>query len=168
MNKWRIGAAAIGVVFFVAWYAFRPERLFINKSVHEAMPPANIGSTQAIESGAFYGVAHPTEGTATIYRMGDGALMLRFSNFRTSNGPNVHVYLVAAGDAKDAETVRRAGFIDLGPIKGNIGEQNYALGSDVDLSKYRAVSIWCQRFSVNFGAASLRPDQSVSQNQAAK
>jgi hypothetical protein len=168
MNKWKIVIGGIAVVLFVAWYAFRPERLFINVPVHDAMPAANVSSTQAIESGAFYGIAHPTQGTATIYRMGDDALMLRFTNFRTSNGPNVHVYLVAADDAKDSETVRHAGFIDLGSIKGNLGDQNYALGSDVDLSKYRAVSIWCQRFSVNFGAAPLRPDHSVSQNQAAK
>jgi hypothetical protein len=168
MKRWKIPVAAIGVVLFVAWYAFRPERLFINQSVHEAMPAAaaNVSSIQAIESGVFYGIAHPTEGTATIYRMGDGGLMLRFTNFRTSNGPNVHVYLVAADDAKDSETVRHAGFIDLGPIKGNIGDQNYALGPDVDLSKYRAVSIWCQRFSVNFGAASLTPDHLASQNEA--
>ena len=168
MNKWKIAIAAIGVILFVAWFAFRPERLFINERVHETLPTANASSVQAIESGVFYGIAHPTVGTATIYRMGDGALMLRFTNFRTSNGPNVHVYLVAADDAKDGEIVRHAGFIDLGPIKGNIGDQNYALGPDADLSKYRAVSIWCQRFSVNFGAASLRPDHSVSQNQAAK
>ena len=168
MNKWKIAVAAIAAVLFVAWYAFRPERLFINQPVHEAMPAANVSSIQAIESGVFYGIAHPTGGTATIYRMEDGGLMLRFTNFRTSNGPNVHVYLVAADDAKESGTVQTAGFFDLGPIKGNIGDQNYALGSDVDLSKYRAVSIWCQRFSVNFGAASLKPDQSVSQNQAAK
>jgi len=164
MNKWKIAIAAIGVVLFVAWFAFRPERLFINERVHETMPTANASSIQAIASGVFYGIAHPTEGTATIYRVGDGARMLRFTNFKTSNGPNVHVYLVAADDAKDNETVRHAGFIDLGPIKGNIGDQNYALGPDVDLSKYRAVSIWCQRFSVNFGAASLTPDHQVSQN----
>lgn len=158
MNKWNIAIAAIGVVLFVAWYAFRPERLYINERVHETLPTANVSSIQAIESGVFYGIAHPTEGTATIYRMGGGALMLRFTNFRTSNGPNVHVYLVASDDAKDSETVHHAGFIDLGPIKGNIGDQNYVLDSGVDLSTHRAVSIWCQRFSVNFGAASLKPD----------
>jgi hypothetical protein len=168
MNKWKIVIAVVGVALFVAWYAFRPERLFINERVHEASPVANASATQQVESGMFYGIAHPTEGTAAVYRMQDGALMLRFTNFKTSNGPNVHVYLVAADDAKDSETVERAGFIDLGPIKGNIGDQNYALASDVDLSKYRAVSIWCQRFSVNFGVAPLRPDHSVSQNQAAK
>ena len=49
-------------------------------------------------------------------------------------------------------------------IKGNIGDQNYALGSDLDLSKYRAVSIWCKRFSVNFGAAALRPTRTSENN----
>ena len=165
MNKWKIAIPVLAVVLLVAWYAFRPERLFVNQRVDEAMPAANGSSKiEAIESGIFYGVAHPTRGTATIYRMGDGPLMLRFTNFKTSNGPNVHVYLVAADEPKDSETVQRSGFIDLGPIKGNIGDQNYLLGSDVDLSKYHSVSIWCQRFRVNFGAASLTPDHQLSQN----
>ena len=66
-------------------------------------------------------------------------------------------------DAKDSARVLRAGFIDLGTIKGNIGDQNYSLGPEVDLSKYRAVSVWCKRFSVNFGGARLIPDQAVSE-----
>jgi hypothetical protein len=72
--------------------------------------------------------------------------------------------MVAADDAKDNAGVRRAGFIDLGPLKGNVGDQNYVVGPDVDLSKYRAVSIWCQRFRLNFGAASLKPDHLILQN----
>lgn len=163
MNKWKIAIAALALVLFVAWYAFRPEGLFINRRVQEELP-ASSSPAQAVEYGAFYGIAHPTEGTATIYRLGDSTLLLRFTNFKTSNGPNVHVYLVAADDAKDAKTVQRADIIDLGPIKGNIGDQNYALGADVDLSKYRAVSIWCKRFSINFGAAALRPGHLASKN----
>src|SRR6202044_790035 len=94
-------------------------------------------------------------------KMGDGSHVLRFTNFDTSNGPDVHVYMVAADDAKDAATVERAGFIDLGVIKGNVGDQNYALSSDLDLTKYRAVSVWCKRFNVNFGAAALRPTEAT-------
>jgi hypothetical protein len=70
---------------------------------------------------------------------------------------------VAADDAKDSTSVLHAGFIDLGSLKGNIGDQNYALGPEVDLLKYRAVSMWCKRFSVNFGTAGLMPDQAASQ-----
>jgi hypothetical protein len=57
------------------------------------------------------------------------------------------------------ESVTKAGFADLRSIKNNIGDQNYTLGSDVDLSKYRTVSVWCKRFSVNLGAAPLSMDQ---------
>jgi hypothetical protein len=166
MKKWmKVAIPVVAVVVVVAWYAFRPERLIVNHKVDEAMPTAPGASTvQPLESGQFYGIAHPTEGTATIYQMGDGSRVLRLTRFSTSNGPDVHVYMVAADDAKDAATVEKTGFIDLGVIKGNIGDQNYTFASDLDLAKYRAVSIWCKRFSVNFGAAALRPTQS-SQNQ---
>ena len=53
-------------------------------------------------------------------------------------------YMVAADDAKDAASVERAGFIDLGVIKGNIGDQNYTLGTDFDLADLH-ISIWCKR-----------------------
>jgi hypothetical protein len=59
----------------------------------------------------------------------------------TSNGPAVHVYLVAAPGAKDAATVRKARYIDLGSMKGNIGDQNYEVPGNVDLKKYQAVTI---------------------------
>jgi hypothetical protein len=166
MKKWiRVAIPVAAVAVLVGWYAFRPERLVVNRNVNEAMPTApGATSAQPLESGRFYSILHPTEGTATIYQMGDGTRVLRFTSFSTSNGPDVHVYMVAADDAKDAATVQKAGFVDLGVIKGNIGDQNYTLGSDLDLAKYRAVSIWCKRFSVNFGAAALRPAD-ASQNR---
>jgi hypothetical protein len=165
MKKWMKIAIPVGAVaILAAWYAFRPERLVVNRQVNEALPTAQSGSSpQRLVSGQFYSILHPTAGTATIYQMGDGTRVLRFTSFSTSNGPDVHVYMVAADDAKDAASVEQAGFIDLGVIKGNIGDQNYTLGSDLDLGKYRAVSIWCKRFSVNFGAAPLRPTE-ASQN----
>ena len=165
MHKWKIALAVLAIALFAAWYAFRPERLVVDQLVNEGFPVVQDGSSpQVIESGTFYGVVHPTAGTATIYRLRDGDRILRFTNFRTSNGPDVHVYLVAADDAKDSEALKHAEFIDLGTIKGNIGDQNYALGADLDLSKYRAVSIWCKRFAVNFGAAPLRSDHAMLQN----
>jgi hypothetical protein len=165
---WKIAVSILLVAVFVAWYAFRPERLFVNKYVDEKLPSANSASApQTIESGTFHSVLHPTQGTATVYRIADGSRVIRFTNFKTSNGPDVHIYMVAADDATDNASVSRAGFLDLGSIKGNIGDQNYALGPDVDLSKYRTVSVWCKRFSVNFGAAPLTHDEGMSRGQQA-
>jgi hypothetical protein len=101
---------------------------------------------------------------ATVFQLADGKKTLRLTNFETSNGPDVHVYLVAATDAKDNDAVTKAGFVDLGSLKGNIGDQNYELPANADLAKYRAVTIWCKRFSVNFGTAPLMNDSMQSMN----
>ena len=163
MKTWqKITIPVVLIALFAVWYWFRPDRLFTNVRVNESMPGSQSGGPlgQPIESGAFYTILHPTSGTATIYQMADGTHVLRFTGFQTSNGPDVHVYMVAADDARDAAAVEHAGFMDLGSIKGTTGDQNYTLPSGLDLSKYRAVSIWCKRFSVNFGAAPLRPAES--------
>jgi Electron transfer DM13 len=165
IDKWKLVVGILAIAMFATWYAFRPERLVINRQVNEAFPAAGgTSSAQIVESGNFFGVMHPTVGIATIYRLADGDRILRFTNFRTSNGPDVHVYLVAADNAKDSATVKSADFVDLGTIKGNMGDQNYALDHDLDLSKYRTVSVWCKRFAVNFGAAPLRTDKATLQH----
>jgi hypothetical protein len=165
MKMWKFAVVGLVIILFAAWYAFRPEGLFIDRRVQEELPTAKGGaSLQSVASGSFHSVIHPTQGTATIYQIGNSSRVLRFTNFKTTNGPNVHVYMVAADDAKDNASVRRAGFIDLGPIKGNVGDQNYTFGPEVDLSKYRAISVWCKRFSLNFGTAPLAADQTASRN----
>jgi hypothetical protein len=87
MKTWKkITIPVVAVALLVAWYAFRPERLVVNRHVEEAMPTAQGGSSvQTVESGRFYSILHPTEGTATIYQIGDGTRILRLTNFSTSN-----------------------------------------------------------------------------------
>ncbi|HSB35924.1 MAG TPA: DM13 domain-containing protein [Thermoanaerobaculia bacterium] len=165
MNKRSLLVLGAAVVGAVAWYLFRPERLVVNKTVSEGFPAAAVAASHAgaapasgpvaLASGRFHGVAHKTRGLATIYQSPEGKRTLRLTEFETSNGPDVQVYLVAASDASDNETVTGAGFVPVGALKGNIGDQNYDLPSEVDLAKYRAVTVWCRRFGVNFATAPL-------------
>jgi Electron transfer DM13 len=166
MNKRNIIIGVTVVALAIAWYAFRPELLFVNKTVSEEFPggPAMASIEKgpiAVTKGNFKGLAHETKGLASIYQLADGKRTLRLSEFATSNGPDVHVYLVAAPDAKDNETVTKAGFIRIGDLKVNMGDQNYDLPADVDLNKYRAVTIWCRRFGVNFATAPLMGQQTA-------
>ena len=139
-----------------AWYAFRPERLFINQTVNEQFPTAAAATeAKTLAAGNFHSAAHETKGMAAIYELPGGKKTLRLTDFQTSNGPDVQVYLVAAPDAADNDTVKRAGFVPLGALKGNLGDQNYDVPSDIDLNKYQSVTIWCRRFGVNFGTAPL-------------
>ena len=159
--------ALVGLAIVVVaggWYAFRPERLFVNQTVNESLGSVSAAAGAAITTeaapttlatGMFHPNAHDTKGTATVLDLGGGRRVLRLTNFATSNGPDVRVYLVAAADVQDNATVKTAGFVELGPMKGNIGDQNYDIPPTVDLASYRTVTIWCKRFSVNFGSAPL-------------
>jgi hypothetical protein len=165
MSKRKIIMGAAVIVVAIAWYAFRPELLFIDKTVNEEFPGgAAMASIEkepmAITKGTFKSLAHETRGSAAIYQLADGTRMLRLSQFETSNGPDVHVYLTAAEVEKGSDAIKEAGFIDLGSMKGNKGDQNYDIPADADLNKYKNVTIWCRRFGVNFATAPLTPAQS--------
>jgi len=167
----RIWITALIVVGAIGWYLFRPELLFVTTRVNEALPGESVAAaaetgsmgataTEAtpavLLSGQFHSVHHETSGTATVHEIG-GHRLLRFTGFKTSNGPDVRVYLVAAPDAADNESVTQAGFVELGELKGTEGDQNYEIPAGLDLTRYRAVTIWCRRFSVNFATAPLTP-----------
>jgi hypothetical protein len=160
MSKRNILIAAGAVALAVGWYAFRPELLFIDKTVNEEFPGgAAIASIErgpmAVTRGSFKSLAHETRGTASIYQLPDGKRTLRLTEFETSNGPDVHVYLTTAEIEKGSDAIKQAGFVDLGSMKGNKGDQNYDIPADVDLNKFKNVTIWCARFGVNFGQAAL-------------
>lgn len=100
--------------------------------------------------GDFMGVndgIHNAEGKAKILTLSDGSQIIRLEEFRSTNGPDVHLYLSTNKQASD--------FIDLGRLKANIGNQNYQIPVNTDYNKYKYVLIWCQPFSVLFGSAQL-------------
>lgn len=123
------------------------DKMHDDKMMHEGM-------AKTLFTGKFHGKVHKTEGRATVYQEAEGKLELRLTGFKTSNGPDVHVILVAAyEDAKSLKSDTER--IELGKMKGNEGDQNYEIPAGTDLTKFRTVSIYCARFNANFGAAPL-------------
>jgi hypothetical protein len=149
---------AVGLPVLVAgWWAFRPEKLWINQKVNEPAPFASATDTRPLYTGTFEGKAHATSGRATIYATADGKQYLRLTDFTTSNGPAVHVLLARSDDGKLNQEIVRGDLdgIELGPLKGNQGDQNYNLSASVDLHEYNAAVIYCERHHVVFGVARL-------------
>ena len=162
--KRMIAISAGLVILVVGWYLFRPELLFLDRAANEGFPgagslkdSASAPAPKVLLMGRFHDVAHEGRGVATIYQVDDGTRVLRFTDFKTSNGPDLYVYMVATDDADDSQTVEQAAFVNLGALKGNVGDQNYELPTDLDLDTYRAVTVWCRRFGVNFATAPLAP-----------
>jgi len=131
--------------------------LGLQPSVHAQDSMKHEGKTETLATGTFHGKVHKTSGRATVYQESDGKLVLRLTNFKTSNGPDVHVILIAAKDADDDANFLNSSTerVELGNLKGNEGDQNYEIPSGTDLSKFQTVSIYCERFNANFGAAPL-------------
>lgn len=123
-----------------------------------AQDSTNDNQVKTLETGTFHGKVHQTSGRATIYQQADGKLVLRLTNFKTSNGPDVHVILIASKDAEDDANFLKSGTarVELGKLKGNEGDQNYRIPAGTDLTRFQTVSIYCERFNANFGAAPLQ------------
>ncbi len=124
-----------------------------DSEMDEAMPAANepiiLSQGQFEDADAF----HQGEGSATIYTLADGSNLLRFEAFNVTNGPDLHVILSTNPNPTGRDDIGE--YVDLGSLKGNVGNQNYEIPADVDLSLYQSIVIYCQPFHVVFSTATL-------------
>ena len=155
-----VGVALLAVALFV----FEPWKLFVDRTVDEAAPPAAAPAATApaapvvLARGELIGHEHASSGSVVVLGLPDGSRVLRLQDLRTSNGPLLKVWLTDAPviDGRDGWHVFDDGrHVDLGELKGNIGSSNYPVPPDVDLAALPSVSIWCDRFNVSFAAAAL-------------
>ncbi|MFB6511909.1 DM13 domain-containing protein [Streptomyces virginiae] len=169
---WGGASIAAAVVVAVALYWLQPWKLWQDETVREALPaaaaPSAPGASAAVPGapaapvtvarGTLISHEHSTTGTVELIRLPDGSHTLRLANLDTSNGPDLRVWLT---DAPVKEGVAGWRVFDdgkhtsLGKLKGNKGDQNYPVPADVNIADFSSVTIWCDRFDVSFGAASL-------------
>jgi hypothetical protein len=161
----------IGVAFGLYW--FTPWKLFIDHRVDEALPalatePLSVATAEPTQErggrprpvllarGTLISHEHSTSGTVSVIRQPDGERVLAIADLRTSDGPVVKVWLTDQRVTSDGWHVFDDGaYVDLGGLKGNLGNQVYPIPDSADLAVLRSVTIWCDRFDVSFGAAEL-------------
>ncbi|HEY7401356.1 MAG TPA: DM13 domain-containing protein [Actinomycetota bacterium] len=165
------GVAIALAAFGVLW--FGPQYLFIDHTVSEALPsvaePEGSSTGPGSESspdppaaeatvvarGELRSLEHESSGTALIIELPDGSRFLRLEDLETSNGPDLRVIVSDQAVSDEWRIWDDGSYFDLGPLKGNIGSSNYAIPSDVELSRFRTAVVWCRRFSVGFAVAPL-------------
>lgn len=164
-------AAAVGVVvlcaLLIGGLVFKPWLLLVNTEINDEIPAALTSAPQSgaaspapivVSQGQFISHEHTTSGRVSVIVNPDGSRIVAIKGLDTTTGPDVHVWL-SAGEVIEGragwQTAGDAAHVDLGELKGNRGDQVYAIPAGVDLDNYRAVVLWCVRFSVSFGAAQL-------------
>lgn len=120
--------------------------------------PAAPAEPAVLARGEFITHEHASSGSVVILQLADGSRVLRLENLDTSDGPLLKVWLTDAPVIEGTAgwyVFDDGQYVDLGELKGNIGSSNYPIPANADLSRLTSVSIWCERFSVSFGAAAL-------------
>jgi hypothetical protein len=170
-------------LFALGLYWFEPQALLLDDKVDEAVPqvapeaaaeaaeegPSDnedeevVGETpapkddgpQTLGEGRFRSLAHEGSGKAILLELADGSRYLRFEDFEVENGPDLRVYLSTAPSDSLDDDVFNEDYIDLGTLKGNVGNQNYKVPADLKLDRYKSAVVWCRRFSVGFAVAPI-------------
>ena len=152
----RAARTALIIAIPVGLWWLAPWKLFIRTTIDERLPPG----AQTTCLGEFTGHIHKTSGAARLVSLPGGLRILRLENLHATQGPQLRVWLSDTRVANGGSRCRRFGrsnHIDLGPLRANRGNVNYAIPDDADTAAVSSVILWCDRFGVSFGAAQLHP-----------
>ena len=147
--RWPVLGAYVVTVAVCGAYLGRSQ--FFDSEVDEQVAAAGTGAA-TLASGTFEPVAHAARGTATALELDGGDRVLTLTGFEVDNGPDLRLYLVAGPARTEAEV---EDYVDLGALKGNVGDQQYRIPDSVDLEGSTTVVVWCRAFSVLFTRAPL-------------
>ncbi len=126
-----------------------PEEATVSVPAETSLPAPNAQPQTAVR-GPFTITdtpGHPAEGSIRVIDSPEKGSLVRFEEYDGTNGPDLRIYL-----ATDLEATE---FVDLGAAKGNQGNINYDVPSDVDLDDYQYVLTWCRAFGVLFDYAEI-------------
>jgi len=123
----------------------------LTRFLHRAYAP------EVLATGRFHQVAHKGEGVAAIVQLRSGRRLLRLTDFRTADKPDLSVMLVSAPDAFENQTILKSKVFVLGQLQNATGDQEYEIPADLDLPSFGAITICNRKHAVNFTTAPLRP-----------
>ncbi|HYU64744.1 MAG TPA: DM13 domain-containing protein [Candidatus Paceibacterota bacterium] len=139
-----------GIIYYTGLYTY-----FVRTEVQEAPPLPSLATSQKVLAIGSFGeidFIHKGSGYAKLIEVGDKKF-LRFENFEVVNGPDLYVYL--SKSASPTGKIESLGdYIDLGRLKGTIGNQNYELPQNIN--GYKTAIVWCKRYGVLFTYAVMQ------------
>jgi Electron transfer DM13 len=147
-------AAVGGFWYFSVRDVVVDEDIVVATAEAEPMPPGAASRPPrepvALARGRFRGEdGHDGSGQATVVELPSGSRLLTFSEFDVSPAPDVDVYLTTSPDEIDDR-------VELGGLKGNIGDQQYEIPASADLDRYDTAVLYCVSFTVRIAVAPLR------------
>lgn len=122
--------------------------------IASTMPAPVVKYPVLLSESTLIDVAHGGSGKVLLLELEDGSRVLRLEDLDVLNGPDL-VVILSDRSLSGADDYADGEYLILGELKGNIGNQNYEVPLDVDLSEWATAAIWCRRFNTTFNAANL-------------
>jgi hypothetical protein len=109
-----------------------------------------------VSSGTFHGVDGTAKGTVALFHQPDGTFAITFEDFSIASNAHTNVILVMNKDVtKDGDIVKTA-IVDLGPLKGTSGMQDFVVPPSADTMTYHTVVLWDTEMTHPIAAAPLQ------------
>ncbi len=126
-----------------------------SESMADHSPAASASAPVSI--GSFHAVDGTASGTAALFHKPDGSFVLTFESFSTPTASHIDVILVPNQDVTKDGEIDRTTIVDLGPLSGVAGMQDYAVPASADAMTYHTVVLWDTEMTHAVAAAPLAP-----------
>lgn len=145
----RLGSIALPAVFVLAACA---------GAEHSALPsePAPASAAAPVSMGTFHGVDGTASGTAALFHKPDGSFVITFENFAIASNAHTDVVLVTNKDVANDGDIDKTTIVDLGPLKGTSGMQDFVVPASADAMTYHTVVLWDTEMTHAIAAAPLQ------------
>ena len=130
---------------------------------HSAAPSASAMEHSAapsvagpVSTGSFHAVDGTATGTVALFHKPDGTFAITFEDFSIASNAHTNVILVTNKDVTKDGDVDKTAIVDLGPLKGTSGMQDFVVPSSADAMTYHTVVLWDTTMTHPIAAAPLQ------------
>ena len=121
-----------------------------------AATPAPAAVAVAVSTGKFHKVDGRASGSATLFHQADGSFVITFEDFSIPSDSMTHVILVTNKDVTNDSDIDKTAIVDLGPLKGTSGMQDFAVPASASAMTLHTVVLWDTEMAHAIAAAPLQ------------
>lgn len=109
-----------------------------------------------VSMGTFHDVDGTAKGTVALFHKPDGSFVITFEDFSVASNAHTNVILVPNKDVTTDNDIDKSTIVDLGPLKGTSGMQDFTVPASADAMTYHTVVLWDTEMTHAIAAAPLQ------------
>jgi hypothetical protein len=109
-----------------------------------------------VSTGMFHKVDGSATGSVALFHNADGTFTITFENFSIASAAHTDVVLVTNKDVTKDGDIDKTAIVDLGPLAGTTGMQDFKVPASADAMTFHTVVLWDTAMTHAIAAAPLQ------------